>query len=663
MRLKLAPAILIPAALAMFLAIGIGMTLSALSNMQMVSRLLSAQQNELLEAISTVHAGSIKFAKVEPIVAQLDDFASKPENGLEDALVVDAQDAVVLDYSETSAASQQLQELAAEAMASDAPVSRIVGDLHLAAVPVRFGKDNALVGAFSMAWDLGVHTDAILAEQTKNLMIGLGIGAVALIGLGVLIMLHVIRPIGRLTNFATSLSKNNLDVPLSDTGRRDEIGALVAAMGVFHENAVKMRDMTASEAQRIIDDEENRRQTMAELQQAFGDVVRAAREGDLTQRVKSDFADDELNTLAGSVNELLGTVDAALSETGDMLEALAAADLTQRMRGTYAGSFARLQTSANGVADRLGDIVGQIRSTSGGLKSATGEILAGANDLSDRTTKQAATIEETSAAMEQLSQTVMANAERASNASENAAEVTTAAEDGGSVMLKANDAMERITQSSSKISNIIGMIDDIAFQTNLLALNASVEAARAGEAGKGFAVVAIEVRRLAQSAAEASSEVKALIEQSANEVSSGSRLVAQAAEKLSVMQEAVKRNRDLLDGIARESRVQASSIDEVSSAIRQMDEMTQHNAALVEETNAAIEQTESQASELDRIVSVFVVGGTGLSHEPAAETASPAAPAKKPGGVKALQQKVKSAAQAYLSKGNAAIKADEWAEF
>src|SRR5690606_17385106 len=138
----------------------------------------------------------------------------------------------------------------------------------------------------------------------------------------------------------------------------------------------------------------------------------------------------------------------------------------------------------------------------------------GANDLSERTTKQAATIEETSAAMEQLASTVLANAERAREASTVATGVTHTAEEGGQVMGKATDAMERITQSSAKISNIIGLIDDIAFQTNLLALNASVEAARAGEAGKGFAVVAVEVRRLAQSAAQASAEVKALVEQS-----------------------------------------------------------------------------------------------------------------------------------------------------
>src|SRR5262249_28164740 len=161
--------------------------------------------------------------------------------------------------------------------------------------------------------------------------------------------------------------------------------------------------------------------------------------------------------------------------------------------------------------------------------------LAGANDLSERTTKQAATIEETSATMEQLASTVADNAKRAGEASSNAEEVTGTAEAGGKVMSQATEAMERITASSAKISNIIGLIDDIAFQTNLLALNASVEAARAGDAGKGFAVVAVEVRRLAQSAASASAEVKVLIEQSGTEVAGGTKLVAEAAGQLDAM--------------------------------------------------------------------------------------------------------------------------------
>ncbi len=184
-----------------------------------------------------------------------------------------------------------------------------------------------------------------------------------------------------------------------------------------------------------------------------------------------------------------------------------------------------------------------------GVKQATGEILTGANDLSERTTKQAATIEETSAAIEQLSNTVLENARRADDVSAKSRHVSQEATAGGEVMRQANAAMEQIKSSSAKISNIIGMIDDIAFQTNLLALNASVEAARAGEAGKGFAVVAIEVRRLAQSAAEASNEVKALIEQSATEVQGGSDLVASAAERLQHMLDAVKENDTLIEAL------------------------------------------------------------------------------------------------------------------
>src|SRR5690606_16820603 len=172
-------------------------------------------------------------------------------------------------------------------------------------------------------------------------------------------------------------------------------------------------------------------------------------------------------------------------------------------------------------------------------------------------------------------------------------------------------AMERITTSSAKISNIIGLIDDIAFQTNLLALNASVEAARAGEAGKGFAVGAVEVRRLAQSAAEASADVKALIEASAGEVRRGAQLVSKAAESLNDILLGAEESASLIDEIARENRQQSGALDEVTVAVRQMDEMTQHNAALVEQTNAAIEQTEAQASELDRIVAVFRVAQSG----------------------------------------------------
>ncbi|MEO5807417.1 methyl-accepting chemotaxis protein, partial [Devosia sp.] len=247
----------------------------------------------------------------------------------------------------------------------------------------------------------------------------------------------------------------------------------------------------------------------------------------------------------------------------------------------------------------------------------------------------------------------------AEQASQKARAVSTEVEASGAVMVEATAAMDRITTSSSKISNIIGLIDDIAFQTNLLALNASVEAARAGDAGKGFAVVAVEVRRLAQSAASASSEVKVLIEQSANEVKGGTKLVADATDKLNAILAAVQENSTLMQGISSASREQASSIDEVTIAIRQMDEMTQHNAALVEQTNAAIEQTEAQASELDRIVDIFTIDGTRQTQTAQAPEQILEAPRN---GVRVLQDKIKAAAKTYISRGNTAVKAD-WDEF
>jgi methyl-accepting chemotaxis protein len=253
----------------------------------------------------------------------------------------------------------------------------------------------------------------------------------------------------------------------------------------------------------------------------------------------------------------------------------------------------------------MSDMVSRMRGTAGSLQAATGEILAGANDLSERTTRQAATIEQTSAAMESLAATVASNSKEAEFASIKATEAAKGAEAGEAIMQQASSAIARISDSSGRISNIIAVIDNIAFQTNLLALNASVEAARAGDAGGGFAVVAAEVRRLAQSAASQSAEVKALIETSIREVSNGVELVQQATEALAELRRMVIESATATQSIAAASSQQATALAEINIAVRQMDEMTQHNAALVEETNAAIEQTESQAADLNSVVATF----------------------------------------------------------
>jgi methyl-accepting chemotaxis protein len=501
-----------------------------------------------------------------------------------------------------------------------------------------------------------VGTPMAVVEATATgvlqLILMVGGAVVVVVGaIGLLMSRLITRPIPRLARAMEQISAGDLETTVPYTARGNEVGGMARAVEVFRENGLRMGQMTEEERAASVRRREERTDMMVALQAAFGEVVDAAIAGDFTKRVHAQFPDRELNALAASVNQLVETVDGGLAETGAVLAALADTDLTKRMEGAYSGSFAKLQADTNAVGDKLTAVVTQLRETSRAMKTATGEILSGANDLSERTTKQAATIEQTSAAMEQLAAIVTENAKTAEDARNKVQAVSQSAERSGSVMSQANAAMERITSSSAKISNIIGLIDDIAFQTNLLALNASVEAARAGDAGKGFAVVAVEVRRLAQSAASASSDVKTLIEQSAVEVTGGSKLVSSAAEQLNAMQQAIEENAALMQKIAKASRDQAGAIEEVSVAVRTMDEMTQHNAALVEQTNAAIEQTEAQASELDRVVDIFTIAETAP-----ALRARPVAPSGNP------VDKVRAASRSYLSHGNAAI-AKDWSEF
>jgi methyl-accepting chemotaxis protein len=519
------------------------------------------------------------------------------------------------------------------------------------------------VSAGDARWVVATLEDQVEVDQPltlmRNMTLAIGGGLLAVMALlGFLVSRSISRPITRLTKTMDLLADGDLSAEVKGADRRDELGAMARAVEVFRENGVKMAGMTEEERAASLRRRAERTEMLQTLQRSFGEVVDAAVAGDFARRVTVDFPDPELNAISAGINRLVETVDRGLTDTGEVLAALADTDLTLRMEGEHEGAFAKLQADTNAVADKLSDIVAQLKGTSSGLKSATGEILAGANDLSERTSKQAATIEETSASMEQLSHAVLKNAEAATEASAAAGTVTSSAEAGGEVMHRATEAMERITASSGKISNIIGLIDDIAFQTNLLALNASVEAARAGEAGKGFAVVAVEVRRLAQSAAQASKEVKVLIDQSAGEVKGGSRLVEEAAAKLGAIVEAARSSNKLMADIARESREQASAIEQVNVGVRQMDEMTQHNAALVEETNAAIERTEAQATDLDRIVDIFTLDEASGRRTKAAASA-PVEVAEAP------RQRPRHGAQAtraYLTNGNAAIDR-EWSEF
>ncbi|QFU20588.1 PAS domain-containing protein [Shewanella eurypsychrophilus] len=334
-------------------------------------------------------------------------------------------------------------------------------------------------------------------------------------------------------------------------------------------------------------------------------IISSAAAGDLSHRVSTEGKDGFFLNLSNGLNRLVGIADNVISDVVNMFDGLAKGDLTRQINGEYEGQFGKLQTDANATVSRLTEVLGGINESANTVTSGAEEIAQGNADLSQRTEEQAASLEETASSMEEMTATVTQSAQNATLANELAQQANSKAEHGGKVVEQAVTAMEAINDSSKRISDIIGVIDEIAFQTNLLALNAAVEAARAGEQGRGFAVVAGEVRNLAQRSAGAAKEIKELIRDSVGKVTDGTQLVNQSGETLEDIVQAVTKVADMISQISIASDQQSSGIQEVNKAISQMDEMTQQNAALVEQVSAAGEAMADQARNMKTQLGFF----------------------------------------------------------
>ena len=347
-----------------------------------------------------------------------------------------------------------------------------------------------------------------------------------------------------------------------------------------------------------------RLRTEREVMQAIVETF----ESGLGKRIDLSGKTGFVKTLSETVNASAEQVLHMVTDISASLDAMAKGDLTRKLGTEYPGLFGTLATNTNAVTEQIGGVVRKLADLSTTVREAADEISVGSQDLAQRTESQAANLEETAASMHEVTTTVKQNAENAQAANQFTGNARDIAEKGGAVTTEAVTAMSEIEGSAQKIGDIVGLIDEIAFQTNLLALNASVEAARAGEAGKGFAVVAQEVRALAQRSANASKDIKSLIQASNSQVRKGVQLVNQAGATLGDIVAAIKKVADIVSEIAAASSEQSGGLEDVNRAVSSMDEMTQRNGALVEQTTAAAQSLASQAQALAGMVAYFKLG-------------------------------------------------------
>jgi methyl-accepting chemotaxis protein len=437
-------------------------------------------------------------------------------------------------------------------------------------------RDGKAAADLTKSTNLAILINIVLA--VVGIGAGLGFGLWMAIG-------KVARPLNQLSERMRRLAGGDLDVIVEGQARGDEVGGMAQAVQVFKDNGLAARAADA-EAARLRTATENERR-----------------------------ANEAANAQAAREQAT------AVQQIGLGLSKLSGGDLTYRLTEAFAADYRKLQDDFNAAVETLQTTMKEVSHNTSAIRAGSGEITVASDDLSRRTEQQAASLEETAAALEEITATVKRTAEGATEAREVVVAAKNDAETGGEVVGQAIAAMGAIEQSSGQITQIIGVIDEIAFQTNLLALNAGVEAARAGEAGRGFAVVAQEVRALAQRSADAAKEIKNLIRASTSQVAAGVDLVGRTGKALERIVAQIAQINTVVGEIAASAQEQSSGLQQVNVAINQMDQVTQQNAAMVEQSTAASHALARETQDLAKLMSRFQVGGdapsSAASHRPA----------------------------------------------
>jgi methyl-accepting chemotaxis protein len=438
------------------------------------------------------------------------------------------------------------------------------------------------------------RSDAAHALAEWCMIIGILVIALLASGMAWMLARGIATPINAMTKVMRMMAKGDLTAAVPSIGRRDEVGDMADAVQFFKQAGLEKLRLEA-DAKALADHVE------AERLKADGERAEAAR---------------QLEFVVGSV------------ATG--LEKLSEGDLLFRLNTTFSSEYEKLRADFNATMGRLQETMKAIAANTKGVRSGAEEITEASDDLSRRTEQQAANLEETAAALDQITEAVRRSAANAGDARNTVSAAKTDAERSGDVVRDTVIAMTGIEQSSRQIGNIISVIDEIAFQTNLLALNAGVEAARAGDAGRGFAVVATEVRALAQRSADAAREIKQLISASGQQVDNGVKLVGETGKALERIVAQVIKLDSLVGDIATAAQEQATGLNEVNTAVNQMDQLTQQNAAMVEESTAASHSLAGEAEELARLVGRFRIGqatDTPMTKPPAQAAGAKTVPA------------------------------------
>ncbi|WP_245515153.1 methyl-accepting chemotaxis protein [Jiella endophytica] len=495
--------------------------------------------------------------------------------------------------------------------------------------PIENGIDAALDKARAAMAGSSAKEAAEISRATLTIVVGVLVSVAAALGFGILLSRAVSRPINLMTGAMRRLASGDKSVEVPAVGRKDEIGQMAGAVQVFKEQAIE-RDRLEQAAETARVSEAAAKQRQADLEHAKAEDLRA----------------------------FMGVVDASFDR-------LSSGDLTVRMAGEVAPEFEPIKAKFNASVEELEGAIGRVVGAVGTIRTGLNEITVASNDLANRTEQQAASLEETVAALSQVSSAINGTADNAGHARRTMESAREKASRGGEIVAQAVTAMNEIEGSSQQITQIISVIDEIAFQTNLLALNAGVEAARAGEAGKGFAVVAQEVRALAQRSAEAAKEIKGLITASSEQVERGVELVTASGKSLDEIVAEVAGMAEVVAKIADSAREQATGLREVSGAADQMDKVTQQNAAMVEQSTAAAQTLSAETDSLAQTIARFkVTGGASAGAGRASQ------PAQRPAAVRPAQPKPASRPVAQLRStgtGGAARKPadaqDSWEEF